>query len=416
MAKRDSLITEREFMETNNQSAHTADKEESFADLFERSFKKQGKLEPGQMVEAVIVKISADWIFLDLGGKGEGYLDKKEMLDEGGKLTVKEGETLRAYFVSSENNELHFTTKIGSGPGKQSQLEDAWRNGIPVDGTVTKETKGGFEIKIAGTVRAFCPFSQMGMRREEQHGEYLGRYLSFKIIEYGEDGRNIILSRKPILEQARQSTVAALKEKLKEGDRVNGTVTSIQKFGAFVDIGGIEGLLPVSEIAWTRTEKVSDVLSVGQTVEVIIKRLDWENQKFSFSLKDALPDPWDSAAKNYPVGSFHTGKVSRLASFGAFITIREGIEGLIHISKLGAGKRINHPKEVLKDGQTVEVRVETVDTAQRKLSLSLAEISREEEEAASTLMEYQQKAAAEPKAMGTLGDILRAMMQQKEKK
>ena len=230
-------------MDTNDQAAPENNDEESFAAMLEKSFKKQGRLEPGQMVEASIVKISEDWIFLDLGGKGEGYLDRKELLDEGGNLTVKEGETIKAYFVSSDNNEMHFTVKIGAGPGKQSQLEDAWRNGIPVDGTVIKEMKGGFEIKIAGTIRAFCPFSQMGMRREEQPAEVIGKSLSFKIIEYGEGGRNIVVSRKPILENEKQTKAAALKETLREGDKVKGTVTSIQKFGAFVDIGGIEGLL-----------------------------------------------------------------------------------------------------------------------------------------------------------------------------
>ncbi len=197
--------------------------------------------------------------------------------------------------------------------------------------------------------------------------------------------------------------------------KIKGRVTSLQKFGAFVDIGGIEGLLPVSEIAWTRTDKVSDILSVGQEVEVIIKKLDWDTEKFSFSLKDALPDPWEGVAERFPVGSFHAGKIVRLVPFGAFVTLTEGIDGLIHISRLGAGKRISHPKEVVKEGQTVEVKVEAVDRAQRKLSLSLAEISREEEEAAATLKDYQTKAAAEPKTMGTLGDILKAKMNEKKK-
>jgi small subunit ribosomal protein S1 len=402
-------------MGNNNQSANT-NHEESFAELFEKSFKKQGRLDPGQMVEAMIVKITADWIFLDLGGKGEGYLDKKEMIDEAGNLTVKEGDTIRAYFLSSENNEMHFTTKIGSGPGKQTQIEDAWRNRIPVEGTIAKEIKGGFEVKIGGSVRAFCPFSQMGIRREEQQADYIGRSFSFQIVEYGEDGRNIVLSRKAILDDERRSKKQELQETLKEGMKVKGTVTSLQKFGAFVDVGGIEGLLPVSEIAWSRTEKVSDILSLGQEVEVIIKKLDWEQDRFSFSLKDALPDPWDRVADAYPVGSFHTGRVSRLAPFGAFVTLKEGVDGLIHISKLGAGRRINHPREVLKEGQAVEVKIEAFDRAQRKLSLSLAEISREEEEAAATLKDYQQKAAAAPKTMGSLGDLLKAKMEQKGKK
>lgn len=311
---------------------------------------------------------------------------------------------------------MHFTTKIGSGPGKQSQLEDAWKSGIPVEGNVVKEMKGGFEIKIAGSVRAFCPFSQMGLRREEQQTAYIGKTLSFNIIEFSEGGRNIVVSRRAILENERRNKVAALKETLKEGVKVKGIVTSIQKFGAFVDIGGIEGLLPVSEIAWTRTEKVSDILSVGQTVEVIIKKLDWDNRKFSFSLKDAMPDPWERVVEAYPIGSFHSGTVSRLAPFGAFVTLKEGVDGLIHISKLGAGRRINHPREVVKEGQTVEVKVEAVDAGQRKLSLSLAEISRAEAEEAATINEYNQQAKETPQNMGSLGDILKARIDHEEKK
>jgi small subunit ribosomal protein S1 len=403
-------------MDANKQSSDAPRNEENFADLFEKSFKKQERLEPGQMVETVIVKISGDWIFLDLGGKGEGYLDKKEMIDEAGNLLVKEGDTIRAYFVSSESNEMHFTTKIGSGPGKQSQIEDAWRNGIPVEGTIAKEVKGGFEVKIGGSVRAFCPFSQTGIRREEKQADYIGRSLTFKIAEYGEEGRNIVLSRRAILDEERQNKKLVLKSSLQEGMKVKGKVTSIQSFGAFVDIGGVEGLLPVSEIAWSRTEKVSDILSLGQEVEVIIKKLDWDQDRISFSLKDTLPDPWDHVGDRFPVGSFHTGMVSRLAPFGALVTLEDGVDGLIHISKLGAGRRINHPREVLKEGQSVEVTIEVFDRENKKLSLSLAAISREEEEAAATLKTYQQQSETGSQTMGTLGDLLKAKMEQKGKK
>ena len=404
-------------MDTNNQPVNAGTGEENFAEMFEKSIsKKPGRLEPGQMVEAMIVKITAEWIFLDLGGKGEGYLDRKELADEAGNLTVKEGDMVRAYFQSSANNEMHFTTKIGSGPGKQTQIEDAWNNRIPVEGNVAKEVKGGFEIKIGGSVRAFCPFSQMGIRREEQQADYIGRSLSFNIIEYGEDGRNIVLSRKSILEDERQDKMSALRESLKEGMKITGKVTSIQKFGAFVDIGGLEGLLPVSEIAWSRTEKVSDVLSAGQTVEVIIKKLDWEQNRFSFSLKDALPDPWEAAAESYPVGSYHTGTVSRLAQFGAFVTMKEGLDGLIHISKLGAGRRLSHPREVLKEGQAVEVQIESVDRAQRKISLALAEVRRAEEEEAATIKEYKQQTTEAPKNLGSFGELLKAKMEQNKNK
>ncbi len=401
-------------MENNNQAAHAANGEESFAEMFEKSFVQRSRLEPGQMVETIIVKISGDWVFLDLGGKGEGSLDKKELLDGEGNLTVKEGDQVRAYFLSSKNNEMHFTTKIGSGPGKQTQFEDAWRNKLPVDGTIVKEVKGGFEVKIGGSVRAFCPFSQTGLRRDENQAEFIGKTFSFNIIEYEEGGRNIVLSRRAILDQEKRNRKQELKKTLQEGTKVRGKVTSIQNFGAFVDIGGVEGLLPISELAWTRIEKVSDLLSVGQEVEVIIKKLDWEQDRFSFSLKDTLPDPWDLVADAFPVGSYHTGTISRLAAFGAFVTLKEGVDGLLHISKLGAGKRINHPREAVKEGQQVEVQVEAVDRAQRKLSLALAELRRAEEEEAATLKDYKQQATTELQNLGTLGDMLKKEMEQKE--
>lgn len=401
-------------MDTNNQPVHAGTGEENFAEMFEKSFKKQGRLEPGQMVEAMIVKITGEWIFLDLGGKGEGYLDRKELSDEAGNLTVKEGDTVRAYFQSSANNEMHFTTKIGSGPGKQSQLEDAWRNGIPVEGTVVKEVKGGFEVKVGGTVRAFCPFSQMGLRRDEPQAGIMGKSLSFNIAEFAENGRNIVLSRRAILQAERQEKKRALQASLQEGMKVRGTVTSIQKFGAFVDIGGIEGLLPVSEIAWSRTEKVGDVLSAGQEVEVIIKKLDWEQERFSFSLKDALPDPWAQAVDSYPVGSYHTGTVSHLAPFGAFVTLTQGVDGLIHISKLGGGRRLSHPREVVKEGQSVEVQIEAVDREKRKISLALAEVRRAEEEEAATIKEYKQQNVAAPQNLSSFGELLKAKMEQKK--
>ena len=385
--------------------------EESFAEMLEENYKEPSRLEPGQKIEAAIVKITAEWTFLEVGGKGEGYLDTKELLDAGGNLTAKEGDKVRAYFLFSENGEMRFTTKIGSGPAARAQLEDAWRSGIPVEGTVARELKGGFEITISGGARAFCPFSQMGVRREENKESYLGRQLTFDIIECGD--RNVILSRKGILEKERQGKAAALKAALKEGDRIKGIVTSIQKFGAFVDIGGVDGLLPVSEIAWNRTENVGDILSIGQAVEVIIKKLDWENGRISFSLKDTLPNPWDAAAATWPVGSYQTGTVSRLVPFGAFVTLGEGVDGLIHISKLGGEKRIQRPEEVLKVGQTIEVKIEGIDRDNKKISLVPADISREADEDAAALKNYQNEEPADSASMGSLGEMLKKRMENK---
>ena len=389
--------------------------EEDFAKMFEQTYKEPTRMEPGQKVEAAIVNITPEWALIEVGGKGEGYIDINELKDAEGNLLVKTGDKVRAYFLHTEEGEMRFTTKIGTGPAARAQLMDAFKNHIPMEGKVSKELKGGFEIIISGGMRAFCPYSQMGIRRDENKEAYIGATMIFFIIEC--DRRDVVLSRREIVEKERQEKIAVLKETLQEGHKVRGVVTSIQKFGAFVDIGGVEGLLPVSELAWGRTEKVSDLLTAGQPVEVIIKNLDWDNRRISLSLKDTLPNPWDTAAQKWPAGSYHTGKVSRLAPFGAFVTLGDGVDGLIHVSRLGGEKRINHPEDVLKAGQDIEVRVEAVDPANKRISLVPAELSREEDETAATMQKYQKqetKVSEEP-AMGSMGEQLKRQMEQRNK-
>lgn len=404
-------------MDTNHDESNGAAEEESFAELFARSAGKSDWLEPGEKVEARVLKISGDWIFLDTGRKGEGVLDKKELLDADGNLPVKEGDIVTAWFLSSSNNEMRFTTRLGSGPSGSgnARLEEAWRSGIPVEGFVEKEIKGGFEIKIGGSTRAFCPYSQISLGRAESNAAFVGLHLSFRITEYAENGRNIVVSHRAVLEEERQQEKERLKGTLAEGMAVRGTVTSIRDFGAFVTIGAVEGLIPISEMSWVRVKDVGEVLSVGQVVDVVIKKIDWENDRFSFSLKDTLADPWDKAIEKFPVGSYHKGVVARLMAFGAFVTLGDGLDGLIHISKLGGGKRINHPREAVKEGEQIEVKIEAVDRESKRLSLSLAEISREEEESAQTLEQFRKASEEGPKGMGTLGDLLKAKMERKNK-
>ncbi|MEA3487603.1 MAG: 30S ribosomal protein S1 [Thermodesulfobacteriota bacterium] len=387
-------------------TAEEKNDELSFEDLLKESTAETGWLEPGQRVEAQIVDIGSDWVFLGLGGKSEGSLDKKELLDENGDFTLKIGDTVTAYFLSSRHNEMLFTTRITSGEAGRNFLEHASSSGIPVEGLVETEIKGGFRVKIAGDTMAFCPYSQMGLRRVEDSSEYVGKRMPFIITEYGENGRNVILSNRAILEAELRAKKEELKEKLQEGMKVKGTVASIQDFGAFIDIGGIQGLLPISEIGWARVENVSDVLSVGQELETVILNLDWEKDRLSLSLKATLPDPWDHVEEKYPAGSSHVGKVARLTKFGAFVTLEGGVDGLVHISKLGDGKRINHPSEVLEQGQALEVTVESVDREKRRLSLALErdEKGKDESGMADDYREYLQNA---PTSMGTLGDILK---------
>jgi len=262
----------------------------------------------------------------------------------------------------------------------------------------------------------------MDLKKIADPANYIGEHLSFKITKFSEGGRNIVLSRRLILEEDRELKREEFKQQLQEGMIVKGKITTIKDFGAFVDIGGIEGLIPISEMSWSRTEDVREILSEDQDVEVVLLKLDWENDRFSFSLKQALPDPWQDIAEKFPVGSFHSGKVVRLAKFGAFVNLAAGIDGLIHISKLAGGKRINHPKEVVEEGQTVDVKIDSIDQEQKRISLVLLGDTAQEETTAESgekdVAEYMQKheKSESGESMGTLGEILKARIQEKKQK
>lgn len=400
---------------SNNDEREVTNEDESFAELLEQSLTNQsGHLAPGQKVTARVLKVSAEWLFIDTGHKGEGVVDLKEFTDPDGAISVKEGDTISAYFLSSSRGEMRFTTRVGGGSSGTAQLEEAWQAGVPVEGVVEKEIKGGYEVKLAGSARAFCPFSQMSLRRVENPESFIGTHFSFRITDYGERGRNIVVSRRVLLEEEQKRLREEAQAALSEGMTVSGTVTSLRDFGAFVDIGGIEGLLPISEIGWSRVKDVRDVLSVGQQVQVMVKSIDREKERISLSLKDTLADPWEKVGEMYPEGSFHTGVVARLTAFGAFVTLSDGVDGLIHISKLGAGKRISHPREALAEGQTIEVKVESFDRENRRLSLALAGTARAAEEEEATLDEFRRRADEAPKKMGTLGDMLQAKAKKKK--
>ncbi|HEY5672357.1 MAG TPA: S1 RNA-binding domain-containing protein [Malonomonas sp.] len=385
--------------------------EGAFADMFEASLATVGQpLQRGKKIEATLLQIGAEWSFLDVGQKGEGVLLTSELVNAEGEFLFAVGDKIGAYFLSRDNGELRFTTKIGgsgSGSGAE-QLEDAYQGGIPVDGRIESEIKGGFEVKLTGNVRAFCPFSQTGLRQAEP-AELIGQNLSFKITQFSERGRNIVVSHRAILDEERAVLRESLRETLKEGMVVKGSVTNIRDFGAFVDIGGIEGLLPISEISYGRVENINDCLRLGQELEVAIKKIDWENNKFSFSLRDTLADPWSKVGTIYKAGGKHSGVVSRLAQFGAFVTLEDGIDGLLHISKLGEG-RIRHPQDVVKVGQTLQVVIEKIDLPERRISLAL--LGQEEEIGETSYSDTPSTAAT---GFGSLGDLLKAGQQKKER-
>jgi small subunit ribosomal protein S1 len=388
--------------------------EESFAQLLEGSLVKPLRFEVGEKIQGRIVKISDECIFLDLGGKSEGYLDRKELLDEEGGLSVNEGDLIHAYLLSSGDDGMRLTTQITGGDAGRRHLEDAWRSGIPIEGLVEKEIKGGFEIKIVGGLRGFCPFSQMGLQRAADSSELVGRHLAFRITQYDEKGRNIVLSNRSVLEEERQRQREEQKESLREGMKLRATVTSIHKFGAFIKIGALEGLIPISEIGWDRVEDISQVLTVGQEVDVVAMKLDWVKNRLSFSLKQTIPDPWDNIERDFPQGSTYRGSVVRLTDFGAFVTLAPGVDGLLHVSKLGAGKRIKHPREAVEKGQVIEVKIESVDREKKRISLSLATDEQVEGQVAGR-DEYSKYLEEKPRSMGTLADLLKAKLSHKTK-
>lgn len=396
------------------------EKMDSFEALLQQEEeKKLTKLTPGQQIKAEIVGISGESVFLDVGGKSEGILNSSEVTDQEGEISVKIGDSIEVYYIQTRGAGLMFTTKVGSG-SSPDHLEEAWRSQIPVEGLVKAEIKGGFEITLGGKIRAFCPYSQMGLRRVENAGEeYLEKTMTFLISKFEENGRNIVVSARAILEIENEKRKEELKKTLQEGQTVEGEITSIRDFGAFMDIGGVEGLIPISEIGWSRVEKVEEYLSVGQRVSAVIKSLDWEKDRISFSLKETLENPWEKASETFTPGSTHAGKIVRLAPFGAFVNLAPAIDGLVHISKLGNGRKINHPREVVEVDQEYEVTVESFDVENKKISLAPVDYVSQQSEEMVEKAEYQNYKAKQKKSsgssMGSLGALLQAKMDEKKK-
>ncbi len=346
----------------------------------------KNRYEVGELVETRVVAVGNDTVFIDLGLKSEGIVDRADFLDADGKLTVKEGDAVKVYYVGSNGDELKFTAKIKGQEAGKDVLESAYKNGIPVEGHVTQEIKGGYEVMI-GSVRAFCPYSQMGYRQRKESAAYVGSHLSFKIQEYKNEGRNIVLSNRAVEEEAANARLEKLAGELKVGMTVKGTVKSIESYGAFVDIEGFQALLPVSELSRVRVNDIHDVLSVGQTIEAKIIKTDWAHERVSLSTKALEADPWDGVDKKFPAGTKIEGQIVRIADFGLFVNLAPGVDGLVHISKLPVERNTNL-KKVYSTGTTLSVIVDKVNMEEKRISLSPV-VSNEEEENAEDYLSRQ---------------------------
>ena len=367
----------------------------------------------GDLVRARVVSIGHDAAFVDLGAKAEGLLDLADLRDTDGRPRIKVGDEVEAHVVEVGGKAGCAVLRIAGTSGRASvkvaELETAAQHGLPVDGTVTGVNKGGVEVLVAG-VRAFCPISQLDLRHVADATAFIGQRLTFRITKYDDSGRNtdLVLSRRALLEEEQRRKAETTREKLVAGAVLTGTVTTLKDYGAFVDLGGIEGMIHVSELGFARVGKPSDVLTVGQTVEVVVLKISPPEgprgqERIALSLKALEKDPWQDVAERYPVGRRASATVVRLEQFGAFVELEPGLEGLLHISELAAGSgMVRHAKDKAKVGQVIEVVVLAVDVERHRLSLGLG--SKVDE----TTVDAEGAARASgPTSLGTFGDLLK---------
>ena len=376
-----------------------ADNDEDFASMFAELDGGKPKKRPriGDVISGKVISVGQTSVFVDVGGKAEGQLDRSQVSDSEGKLLVKVGDTVEARVTGDEGGVLSLRVKLGGrGPEVRAELQQAAELGIPVEGVVTEVVKGGVSVDVAG-VRGFCPASQIDARFVDDLSTYVGQRLSFRITRY--EPRNLVLSRRALVEEEKQKLAVETRKRLEPGAVLRGKVISFKPFGAFVDVGGIEGMLHVSELGHQRVERPEDVLSVGQELDVAVLKV--EGDRISLSLKALANDPWRDATASLAEGQRVKGTITRLQPFGAFVEIAPAVEGLVHISELGANRRINHPKEVVSVGQEVEAVVLSLDHEKRRLSLSMS--------ASKDAASAEDFAAARPNApqkLGTFGDLL----------
>ncbi len=345
-----------------------SEQNDDFAAMFEASLKAK-RVERGQTVEGTIVAIGREVAFVDVGGKGEAQIEIPELKDADGNLEVAVGDTIQATVVSTSGG-LTLSRKLVRGAATQRQLEDAFRTGLPVEGKVEKAVKGGYEVRIAGQ-RGFCPFSQIDTLRTEP-STHEGRVYEFRIIEYKEGGRNLVVSRRALLEEQQRVDAAEVRRKIVAGAVITGRVTSVRDFGAFVDLGGgVQGLLHVSEMGWSRVSDTSQVVKPGDEITVKILRVDEGQQKISLGLKQLTADPWSRVQATYDIGQVVIGRVTRLAEFGAFVELEPGVEGLAHASTFAPTGRSETWSTMVPVAMTAAFEIVSIDLEKKRIGLAL---------------------------------------------
>lgn len=352
----------------DSQTAPEAD--ESFGEIFskfEQSHLRKGE-DGGKQLEGTVIALSAESAFLDIGFKTEGILPLAAL--QGAGETVKVGDTFPVS-VKGRDAEGYYTLsrlKIAQ-PKDWSALERAFADKSTITGIVTAVVKGGVSVDVG--VRAFMPASRSGAREAGEIEKLVGQEILCRIIKLDVADEDVVVDRRVVAEEEERATKDRRYAEVKEGDTVQGTVRSLTDYGAFVDLGGVDGLLHVGDIAWGRIHKPEDVLSLGQQIEAKVLKIDTEKQRISLGMKQLLPHPWDSVAEKYKTGERVRGVVTRVVEFGAFVELEPGIEGLIHLSEMSWVKKVRKPSDLLKPGETVEAMILAINAGERRISLGL---------------------------------------------
>jgi small subunit ribosomal protein S1 len=395
-----------------------ASEEEDFAALLAASETERPqtrRIAAGDVVRGRVIAVGATAAFVAVGGKAEATIDLGEFRDpDTGDVQLKEGDEIEATVVDdgARSGSIVLRRVAGRGGHLPGELEQAYAHGIAVEGLVTGENKGGYDVQIGG-VRAFCPGSQIDRRRSEG-AAYVGQRLRFRITRLEAGGRNVVVSRRQLLEDEAAAQAAAVWADLRVGAVVSGTVSSLRDFGAFVDLGGVEGLIHLSELGHGRPAHPSELLQVGQRIEVQVVKLEPDPKggrgRVGLSLRALAPDPWATVVERFPVGASVRGTVRRLEQFGAFVELVPGLDGLVHVSRLALDRRVSHPRQIVSIGDTVDVTVVELDPAKRRIGLSMVERAKHAKDAADAEERHDTEQvlarSGENTSLGTFADLL----------
>ncbi len=355
----------RKYTMSDNTSQNT--KEESFEKMLEQSLKPQNQFMVGDRVVGKVVFISGDSVFINISGKSEAVIDTSELLDKNGHLSVAKGDEISAYVVSTSGGEIRLTTSIGHGTATPELMRTAYRDQIPVTGRVTASLKGGFSVSVAG-INCFCPISQIDRKVSDNPNEYLHNSFQFLIVEYADRGRNIVVSRRALLDKIFEERKEQLLKSVKVGDTIAGTIASLHKYGMTVDLDGVEAFIPKSELSWSRQPDVSR-FRMGERINARILEFD-ESGRMVLSHKQMLPEPW-LKIDTFSEGQCVNGRVVNRIKNGAFIEIADGIEGFLPVNRMSLVKKINKPEEVLALNEMVQVKIIEIRKSEKKMLLEL---------------------------------------------